>query len=83
MCWTHARLATARQSSPGHIEPVRPWATWEARHEDVTERFRYLYSGEPLSGWPDTLSRTIDGARRVHVTFTTTSGTTRPRMPSR
>ena len=43
--------------------------TWESKHQDVTERFRYLYSGEQLSGWLDTLSRTIDEARRVHLTF--------------
>ena len=43
--------------------------TWESRHQDVTERFRYLYSGAQLSGWLDTLSRTIDEARRVHLTF--------------
>ena len=44
-------------------------ATWEARHEDVTERFRYLYSREELHGWLDGFSRMIDEARRVHLTF--------------
>ena len=43
--------------------------TWESRHQDVTERFRYLYSGEQLTAWLNTLSRTIDEARRVHLTF--------------
>ena len=43
--------------------------TWESRHEDVAERFRYLYSGEQLTAWLETFSRTIDEARRVHLTF--------------
>ena len=43
--------------------------TWESRHQDVTERFRYLYSGEQLTAWLGTLSRTIDEVRRVHLTF--------------
>lgn len=44
-------------------------ATWELRHDDVAERYRYLYSAGQLGGWLDTLSRTIDEARRVHLTF--------------
>ncbi|MEP6991058.1 MAG: TIGR03915 family putative DNA repair protein [bacterium] len=44
-------------------------ATWEDRHEDVAERFRYLYSEGQLDGWLGTLARTIDESRRVHLTF--------------
>jgi probable DNA metabolism protein len=47
----------------------RRTATWESRHDDVAERFRYLYSGEQLEGWLGTLTRTIDEARRVHLTY--------------
>lgn len=62
MCVTNPDLAIIRFHG-------RRAATWEARHDDVAERFRYLYSSEELTLWLDTLERTIDEARRVHLTF--------------
>jgi len=44
-------------------------ATWEMRHEDVAERFRYLYSKSQLEMWVERMAPMIDHARRVHLTF--------------
>jgi uncharacterized protein YecE (DUF72 family) len=44
-------------------------ATWEAKNDPVTERYRYLYDEGELRGWlPRMLSTAFDVAR-VHLTF--------------
>lgn len=62
MCVTNPDLAIIRLHG-------RRSATWEQRHEDVAERYRYLYSPTQLEAWLHTIAETLEGTRRVHLTF--------------
>jgi len=44
-------------------------STWEARNDEVAERYRYLYDREQLVFWRPMIERAIDEAMRVHLTF--------------
>ncbi|HUQ99268.1 MAG TPA: TIGR03915 family putative DNA repair protein [Gemmatimonadaceae bacterium] len=44
-------------------------STWEAKNDEVAERYRYLYSPEQLSLWVPAIHRAMDKAMRVHLTF--------------
>ncbi len=62
MCVTNPELAIVRLHG-------RRSATWEQRHEDVAERYRYLYSGEQLAAWLDPIGRAFEESQRVHLIF--------------
>ena len=47
----------------------RRTATWEARNEVVTERYRYLYETAQLEAWIPSIRRAMDEALHVHLTF--------------
>ena len=44
-------------------------ATWEAKNDPVTERYRYLYDREQLREWLPDVFRTAFNVARVHMTF--------------
>jgi uncharacterized protein YecE (DUF72 family) len=44
-------------------------ATWEARNEEVAERYRYLYERDQLDLWRPAIERAIEKAMTVHLTF--------------
>ena len=47
----------------------RRTATWEAKNDPVTERYRYLYDREQLSFWRSKVLETAFNVARVHMTF--------------
>jgi uncharacterized protein YecE (DUF72 family) len=44
-------------------------ATWEAKNDPVTERYRYLYDRQQLSAWVPRVIDTAFNVARVHMTF--------------
>jgi uncharacterized protein YecE (DUF72 family) len=44
-------------------------STWEAKNEEVAERYRYLYERQQLQAWLPVIGRAVDNAMRVHLTF--------------
>lgn len=44
-------------------------ATWEAKNDPVTERYRYLYDEAELRTWADTIRGIMGRVARVHMTF--------------
>lgn len=44
-------------------------ATWEAKNDPVTERYRYLYDDEQLRWWLPYVRETAFNVARVHMTF--------------
>lgn len=59
---TNPRLAVFRLHG-------RRAATWEAKNDPVTERYRYLYDEAELQGWLPKIYETAFNVARVHVTF--------------
>jgi probable DNA metabolism protein len=59
---TDARLAVFRLHG-------RRVATWEAKNDPVTERYRYLYDRDELQAWLPAMYETAFSVARVHVTF--------------
>lgn len=47
----------------------RRTATWEAKNDPVTERYRYLYDAAQLEAWAPPMIEASFGAARMHVTF--------------
>jgi len=47
----------------------RRTATWEAKNDPVTERYRYLYDRDELRGWMAAVYETAFNVARVHMTF--------------
>ncbi len=44
-------------------------STWEAKNDEVAERYRYLYDRRQLEAWVPATGRAMDEAKRVHLTF--------------
>ena len=44
-------------------------STWEARNDEVAERYRYLYDQAQLKAWLPAIERAIGSAMQVHLTF--------------
>ncbi len=44
-------------------------STWEAKNDEVAERYRYLYGREQLKQWIPAIERAMDKALNVHLTF--------------
>ena len=44
-------------------------ATWEAKNDPVTERYRYLYDRAELRAWLPSILETAFNVARVHMTF--------------
>lgn len=44
-------------------------STWEAKNDEVAERYRYLYDRSQLEAWVPAIERAMDKAMRVHLTF--------------
>jgi len=44
-------------------------ATWEAKNDPVTERYRYLYDEAQLREWSAKVRETAFNVARVHMTF--------------
>jgi probable DNA metabolism protein len=47
----------------------RRTATWEAKNDPVTERYRYLYDREQLDFWRSRVMKAAFNVARVHMTF--------------
>ena len=44
-------------------------STWEAKNDEVAERYRYLYNKSQLEAWIPAIHRAMDKAMQVHLTF--------------
>lgn len=44
-------------------------STWEAKNDEVAERYRYLYNRSQLEAWVPAIEKAMDKAMRVHLTF--------------
>lgn len=69
------QVSTSRPTLTAHplqataLRHGRRAATWEAKNDPVTERYRYLYDEAELLSWLPKIYEAAFNVARVHVTF--------------